>query len=370
MAVARRTALLLATLGSALALALSVPLARAQGKGGPPGGKMPPTAVEAVKPTVKPLADAFRTVGSLKAGEVVTLKPEVDGRIDSIGFQEGQTVQKGAVLFQLDASLWQADVAEAEANASNSTRELRRAEEMSVRKLMSQEDIDKRKMQANVDKAKLDSSKVRLAKAAIRAPFTGVAGLRKVSPGAYVKAGDALVDLVQLDPLKLDFSAPEALAAKVAPGENVQVTVAAYTDKVFPAKVYAVEPQVDLATRAIALRATVPNKELKLKPGQFAQVVLELGVKDEAMMIPEQALWPQGEKQFVYVVKDGKADLREIKTGQREPGMVEVVSGIKPDELVITAGQLKIGPGAPVQPIEPNAKAPAKPETKAAPKPQ
>jgi len=317
---------------------------------------MPPTPVEAVKPVVKPLADTFHTVGSLKAGEAVTLKPEVDGRIDSVGFEEGQTVAKGTVLFQIDASLWKADLAEAEANASNSSRELRRAEEMSVRKLMSQEDIDKRKMQANVDKAKLDSARVRLEKAAIRAPFTGVAGLRKVSPGAYVKAGDALVDLVQLDPLKLDFSAPEALSGKVAAGETVGVGVAAYPDKVFPAKVYAVEPQVDLATRSIALRASVPNKELKLKPGQFAQVALELGIKDEALMIPEQALWPQGDKQFVYVVKDGKADLREIKTGQRQPGMVEVLSGITAEDLVITAGQLKIGPGAPVQPIDPNAK--------------
>jgi membrane fusion protein (multidrug efflux system) len=91
-------------------------------------------------------------------------------------------------------------------------------------------------------------------------------------------------------------------------------------------------------------------------------VALELGIKDDAMLIPEQALWPQGDKQFVYVIKDGKADLREIKTGQRAPGMVEVVSGVKPDELVITAGQLKIGPGSPVQPIDPNAKPPAKPQ--------
>jgi membrane fusion protein (multidrug efflux system) len=335
---------------------LASPAGHAQGRGGKPGAAMPPTTVEAVKPTVKSLADAFKTVGSIKAGEVVTLKPEVDGKVEAILFEEGQTVAKGAPLFRLDPNLARADVAEADANAANSSRELKRAEEMVGRKLISQADFDKARMQANVDAAKLDSTRVRLAKTEIHAPFAGVISLRKVSPGAYVKAGDALVDLVQLDPLKLDFSAPEALGARLAPGQAVQVMVEAFPNQVFSGKVYAIAPQVELTTRSIAMRANLPNPGLKLKPGQFAQIALEMSRKDSALLIPEQALWPQGAKQFVYVVKDGKADLREIKTGQREPGMVEVLSGIDANDLVVIAGQLKIGPGAAVQPIDPNAK--------------
>ena len=350
-----------------LALALaSSPAVFAQGRGGPGGGQMPPTAVEASKPTVKSLADTFKTVGTLKAGEAVMLKPEVAGRIAAVLFEEGQAVAKGAPLFRIDQTLARADLAEAEANAANSTRELKRAEEMESRKLMAQTDIDTRRMQAKVDAAKLASSRARLDKTEIRAPFAGVVGLRKVSPGAYVEAGADLVDLVQLDPIKLDFSAPEAMGARVRAGQPVQVGVDSFPGEVFAGAVYAVAPQVELATRSIGMRASLPNPGLKLKPGQFAGIALELGRKAEAMVVPEQALWPQGDKQFVYVIKDGKADLKEVKIGQREPGMVEIVSGITPNDLVITAGQQKIGPGANVKAIDPKAK-PAAADPKAKP---
>lgn len=312
--------------------------------------EMPPTQVEVTKPKQQPLADSIGAVGTLRAGEAITVKPEVAGRIEAVLFQEGQKVEKGAALFRLDASLARADLAENQANAANSQREARRADEMLARKLIAPADADTKKSQAKVDEAKLSSSRTRLDKTEIRAPFSGVAGLRKVSAGEYVDIGNPLVDLVQMDPLKLDFALPETQLGKIREGAKITITLDAYPKEQFEGTVYAVAPQVDQATRTVMLRAQLRNPDMRLRPGQFARVALETGRKDNALMIPEQALWPQGEQQNVYVVKDGKAELKPIKIGARTAGMVEVLEGLSVDDYVITAGQLKIEPGAKVAP--------------------
>jgi membrane fusion protein, multidrug efflux system len=338
----------LTAIGSAiLAIAFSTS-SSGQGKG-PPGG-MPPTQVEVAKPTVTALADTISGVGTLRAAESITVRPEQAGLIESVHFSEGQKVANGAPLFRLDAALVRADVAEAEANAANSDRESKRAQEMVARKLISQSDVDNRRAQAKVDAARLDSTRTHLSKTQIHAPFAGVVGLRKVSPGEYVKVGDALVDLVQVDPLKVDFNVPEAYVDRAKPGMKIHVTLDAFPGKEFVGEVYAVAPQIDLNTRSLSLRAKLPNPDSVLKPGQFARIALELSHKDSALMIPEQALWPQGEKKFVYIIKSGKAEMREVTTGLRKPGMVEVLTGLTADDVVITAGQMKIGPGSDVQP--------------------
>lgn len=319
------------------------------------GSQMPPTPVEVATPKLQPLASTLNTVGTLRAGEMVTIRPEVMGRIESVLFEEGQKIQRGTMLFQLDPSLARADVAEAQATAANTAREKKRAEELLARKLIAPADADGKRAASNVAEAKLASSRTRLDKTEIRAPFDGVAGLRKVSAGEYVNMGDALVDLVQLDPLKLDFSLPETQLDRVHEGQTVQVTLDAYPGEIFEGTVYAIAPQIDQATRTVMLRAQLANHENRLRPGQFARVALETSRKENALMILEQALWPQGEQQFVYVVKDGKAELKPIKIGQRTAGLVEVTEGLTPGETVITAGQIKIGPGMPVQPVGNNA---------------
>ena len=316
-----------------------------------PGGQMPPTPVETVQPRQQSLATTLNAVGSLRAGEAVTVRPEVAGRIEAVLFDEGQRVDKGTVLFRLDAALARADLAEAEANAANSAREAQRAGELLAKKLVAPADADAKRASANVDAAKLASSRTRLAKTEIRAPFTGIAGLRKVSAGEYVNIGDALVDLVQLDPIKLDFSVPETQLGRVQTGQTIAVSLDAWPGQRFEGRVYAVAPQVDAATRTLALRAQLPNPDGRLKPGQFARVALETARNASALVIPEQALWPQGEQQCVYVVKDGKAELRPVKIGQREAGLVEIIEGLSESDVVISAGQLKIGPGTPVAPV-------------------
>ena len=314
-------------------------------------GQMPPTQVETVKPRQQSIATVINAVGSLRAAEAVTMRPEVAGRIEAVMFEEGQRVEKGAVLFRLDAALARADVAEAEANAANSTRELKRADDLQAKKLIAPADADGKRATDNVNAAKLASSRTRLAKTDIRAPFSGVTGLRKVSAGEYVNIGDPLVDLVQLDPIKLDFSVPETQLGKVQTGQAIGVTLDAWPGQKFDGVVYALAPMVDASTRTLQLRAQLPNPDFRLKPGQFARVALETSRNAAALVIPEQALWPQGEQQNVYLIKDGKAELKPIKIGQRSAGLVEVVEGLSESDVVITAGQIKIGPGMPVQSV-------------------
>ena len=333
--------------------------ATASAQGGP-GGQMPPTAVETVQVAPQSLSRTISAVGSLRANESVTIRPEVPGKLEKVHFEEGQRVAAGTPLFTLDASLVRAEVREWEANVGKSQRDTTRAQELSERKLIAQQDLDAKRSELAVNQARLSSAKTRLAKTVITAPFAGVVGLRQVSPGEYVEAGQALVDLVQLDPLKLEFRVPEIHLGKIATGQVVAVELDAFPGEKFPGTVYAVDAMVDPQARNVALRAELDNEDGRLRPGLFARVSLELGSKADALLVPEQALWPQGDKQFVYVVKDGKADLVEVTTGVRENGKVEIVSGLAPDAIVITAGQLKIGPGSPVLAVPAAGAAPAK----------
>jgi len=334
---------------SVLALSIAAAVSTTAHTQGPPGHEMPPTTVEAAKPRLESISETLAAVGTLRADEAVTIRPELAGRIEAVLFEEGQKINKGAPLFRLDSSLVQAEVAEAEANSANSSRELKRAQDLSERKLIAPADVDTKRAQAKVDDAKLASSRTRLGKTEIRAPFAGTAGLRRVSPGEYVNIGDALVDFVARDTLKLDFSLPEVYLGRFQAGQKITIGVDAQGARRFDGEVYAVAPQVDLATRSVTLRARVPNVDGLLFPGQFAKVSLEIGSRDNALLVPEQALWPQGDKQQVYVIRDGKAELVEVKTGLRKPGLVEIVSGITAGDEVISAGQMKIGPGAKVQ---------------------
>jgi len=316
------------------------------------GGQMPPTAVETARPKVDTIVERVSAVGTLRAAESVVLRPEFAGRIDKVHFDEGQRVKAGDALFTLDATIVGSEVNEWRATVAQSRRDLERTKELVERKLAAQGDLDAKRAQLEVDEARLSSAQTRLDKSTIRAPFAGVVGLRKVSPGEYVTAGQELVNLVQLDPIKLDFRVPESALGRIRAGQGVHIEVDAFPGEGFSGSVYAIDPQLDAAGRAVQLRATIPNESRRLRPGLFARVQLELDTRANALLLPEQALWPQGEKQFVYVVDNGTAKLVEVSIGVRQNGMVEITRGLDKDAQVITAGQLKIGPGMPVQPID------------------
>lgn len=320
------------------------------GPGGPggPGGGMP---VEAETVTPQRVAREIIAVGSLSSDESVTLASEIPGRISHISFREGQPVAAGALLFRLDDSVYQAEREQARASLSLSERNHERALELFERKLVSARERDEAAAKLAVDRATLALAEARLAKTRITAPFAGVVGLRQVSPGDYINPGQALAPLEALSVLKANFRLSESALSRIKVGQILNLEVDAYPGEVFPGKVYAIDPVLAEATRSIGVRARVPNEHGRLRPGLFARVKLVISEKLDAIMVPEQAIVPQGEKLLVYVIEDGKAAIRPVTTGLRTGGRVEILSGVQPGDIVITAGVQKIGPGAPVMAI-------------------
>lgn len=335
---------------TAVLLVLSALSPLALGQGGPGGFPMP---VETAQVVAQSLDEALTTVGTLRADESVVLRPEVAGRIEKIHFDDGERVKAGAPLFSLDAALPRAEANEAVANLERSRRAYARAQELVERQLIARSDFDAAKATFDVDQARLASARARLDKMVIRAPFGGVVGLRQVSPGDFVGVGQALVNVVRLDPMQVDFRLPEVQLGRVAPGQAVKLTVDAFPGRVFEGTVSAIDPQIDAGGRSALVRARVANGDGVLRPGLFARVEVVLARRAQALMVPEQAIWPLGDKRHVFRVEDGVARLVEVRTGQRLPGLVEIVSGLSAGDVVVTAGQLKIRDGMPVTALPP-----------------
>lgn len=318
------------------------------GGAGGPGGGMPPSQVETVVVAARSLPASFETVGTLRASQSVSLRPEVSGQVRAIGFTEGKPVGAGQVLFRLDDALVRADLNEAAANLQNSQRNYARARELGAKQLISRSDLDKAQAALAVDQARVASARTRVDKTVIRAPFGGVAGLRKVNVGDYVDAGQDLVDLVRLDPLELDLRAPEVVLSSLAVGQQVDFGVDSFRDEVFHAEVVAIAPTVDAGGRSVSLRARLDNPDSRLRPGMSARVRIVLATNASALLVPEQAIVPMGEQKNVYVVVDGKAKLVPVTLGVRQPGFVDVTDGLRNGDEVIVSGLQKIGDGAPV----------------------
>ena len=344
------------------AAAASAPPAPAKPAG--PGGGMPPTAVEAEIVKAERIAQEIIAVGSLRSNESTTLSSEIAGRISAIHFREGQPVAKGAPLFELDDSVYRAELAQARAGLALSERNHERSKELFERNLISTRERDEAAAQLDVDRAAVALAEARLAKTRIRAPFEGVVGLRSVSPGDYINAGQPLAPLEQISVLKADFRLSEAALPAIKVGQLLNLEVDAYPGQTFPGRVYAIDPRLAEETRSIGVRARVPNDQAQLRPGLFARVKLVIAERPSAVLVSEQAVVPQGEKLFVYVIENGAAVLRPVELGLRQGGRVEVLSGVAPGDAVITAGNQKIGPGSPVMPI--NLPAPAAADAKPA----
>jgi len=334
-----RVSLLAVTLAVALAACSGAADPSANG-GGPPGGMA--IAVEAVTVRSEPLQAGISTVGTLRADESVVIRPEINGRIVKIHFDEGQQVREGEPLFSLDASVNQADLREAQANLASARRANERATDLGGRQLLSRSDVELTQAQLAVMQARVASAQAQLAKTTLVAPFSGVIGLREVSAGEVVSPGQALVNLVRLDPMEVDFSLPEGQLAQVAVGQTLRLVVDAYPGEDFVGTVSAIEPVIDINSRSARVRAKVGNADNRLRPGLFARVSLDVGdVAATAILVPEQALMQEGQTRFVYVVREGKATRTEVTTGQRLPGRVAISQGLSEGDQVITAGQAK-----------------------------
>ncbi len=287
-------------------------------------------------------------VGSLRSENSVMLRPEITGRIAEINFNEGGKVKKGQVLVRLDDSVAKAQLQQAQANLNLATSQYRRAVELGKQGFISKQARDEAGSQLKVQQAAQALAKAHLDKTAILAPFDGLIGLRNVSVGDYVSPGIDLVPIESIDPLKVDFRIPEQFLGEVHEGIKLALSFDALPGQSREGEVGAISPLVDVGGRSILLRANVPNADGALRPGMFARVRLQF-TDDMALVVPETALVPSGEEQYVFRIVDGHAQRVVVQVGQRRNGRVEIVTGLRPGDQVITAGLQKVRDGDLVQ---------------------
>ncbi len=310
----------------------------------------PPTIpVEAAKVESGPLSERVIAIGSLASNESVVVRPEVAGRVVEIGFEEGQAVSQGDLLIRLDDSLNQAEINETEARLKLAERNFERVEGLASSRIATERSRDEARSSLDVSTAALELARVKLQKTRLVAPFSGIAGLRQVSVGDYVMIGQDLFNLEDIDPIKVDFRIAEKFLPAVRNGQTIEISVDAYPGRTFEGKVYAIDPRIDAAGRSIVLRARVDNEERILRPGLFARVTLVLELKPDALTIPEQAIVPRGDSQFVFQIADGKVMQTKVTIGTRRNGRVEIVEGLSSGDTVVTAGQQKLRDGAGVK---------------------
>lgn len=331
-----------------LALVLLAGCRKKQTAGGPPPSVA--TSVVAAEARRQPIAETLALVGTLAANEFIEVKSETDGTIAEILFEEGQPVQKGALLIRLDESKLSSSLAEAEANLKLSTATFERTQELSRQKLIPQQEYDQAASTFQANNATAELRKRQLQETRIHAPFSGLAGARSISPGQVISKNTTLTWLVDLSIVKAEFNVPERFLSEVKIGQPVQLSVAAYPKQKFQGEVYFLAPQVDPNTRTLLMKARIPNAEHHLKPGMFANLDLTLTLRQEAIVIPESALMSQGDRTLVYVI-DGSsnAQVRPVKVGLRIPNQIEILSGLQPGEKVVAEGIQKVRPGGAVK---------------------
>ena len=315
------------------------------------------TAVEAATVEIGPVIDAMTVTGTLRSDEDAFISTEIAGRVNGVHFTEGEAVEQGDLLFTLDDAINRAEVATAKANLELSRRNSDRAVELLQRNAGTERARDETRAQLAINEAEVNLARTRLDKTRITAPFDGVVGLRRVSVGAYVTPGQDLVNLEDIDPIKVDFRVPERFLSAIRVGLPIEAKVEAWPDRTFEGEVYAIDPQIDAGGRSIAVRATIDNPDRLLRPGLFATVRLILESRDEALLVPEEAILAQGDGQYVYRVEEGVARLTEIRLGGRRVGQAEIRSGLEAGDVVVTAGQMKLSDGAPVRVIDAGAPA-------------
>ena len=323
------------------------PAAQGRNTPGKSGNGTPaPVSVDVAQVAMVRLVDDLNAVGTIRSNESVIIRPEVSGRIARLNFDDGQHVKKGQLLVAFDSTVNQAEVLQARAELGIARTNFERTVDLAKKNFVSERARDESQANVQVLEAKLALAEARLSKLEIRAPFSGIVGIRNISVGDYVKDGTDLVNLEDISSVKVDFRVPERYIDQVQKGQGIEVIVDALPGKPFHARVDAVDPQVDSSGRSALLRGRIGNPEGRLKPGMFARVRLILEERENAMVVPEESIVPQGSKVTVWKVVDGKALRAEVKTGLRRDARVEIVHGLQPGDMVVTAGQIRLSKDA------------------------
>lgn len=316
------------------------------------GFQMPPVPVEVAEVNQEAVRDRFRALGSVEAREIVKVVSEVNAVVRDLPFREGQSVRQGQMLAHLDDVEIGAEARRAAALRDQAKVNHERVRQLFEQKAASPQELDDASASLKVAEANAELADARLSKTRIRSPLTGVAGRRQVSPGAFLRVGDQITEVAEIDAVKIRFAAPERYASQVKSGAEVEITTAAYPNQVFRGRVSIVDPILDTETRTVQLVAVAPNPGRRLRPGMSADVSATLSERPKALTIPDEAVFAQGDQSFVFLVKPDSTVARQaIVIGSRDSARVEVAEGLHPGDRVVRAGYQKLFDGAKVMPV-------------------
>lgn len=328
-------------------LAAGSPGAGAAGAKGGQAGAMPPTRVSGVVVKSENFANSLSLTGSIEANEQVDVRSEVSGLVTAINFKEGSNVVSGQVLIKINDRELQAQLAQALTKQKLASETEFRAHSLLKKEAISREEYDVALADLRSLQSQTQLIRAQLSKTQIRAPFTGKIGLRSISVGEYVTPTSTIAKLVSINPVKISFSVPEKYSNQVKDNTTFKFTVAG-SDNSSIAKIYAIEPGVDLATRTLLLKAKADNASGKLLPGSFAKIDLPLSNVKDAILIPSESIIPVLKGKKVFVSENGKAKEVMIETGTRTQKSVLVSSGLKVGDTVLTSGMMSLKADAPV----------------------
>ncbi|RDI15957.1 efflux RND transporter periplasmic adaptor subunit [Flavobacterium sp. AG291] len=316
--------------------------------GGGKDGKKPPMAVNGVVVAPQEFANTLSLSGSIEANEQIEVHSEVSGIAEKIFFTEGAKVSKGQVLVKINDIELRAQAGQAKTRQTLAAENERRARLLLQKEAISQEEYDIASADYKTALAQTQLINAQIGKTSIRAPFSGTIGLRNISPGTYVTPTTLITNLVNSSQIKITFSVPEKYASQMKVNSVITFTVSG-SNETFQAKVYALEPSVEVTTRTLKVRAIAENAQGKLLPGTFANVILPLDEVKDAFVIPTEAIVPvQGGKK-VFVVRNGQAQEATVETGTRTDKDIVVLSGLKAGDTVLTTGVLTLKKETPVK---------------------
>lgn len=312
-----------------------------------------PIVVEAEPAKQGRITRKITAVGSLLANQDVALRPEVQGLVTKVHFQNGVEVAKNAPIIEVDPTNYAAQYKEALAKYNFHKAVYNRLKVLTEKKFGSQQKLEEAEAAYEAAEASRNIAKSRLDKTVIKAPFEGVLSLNNIGVGSFVSEQKEILTIVDVDPIKIDFTIPSSFLQSVKVGQNVKIRVDGFNDMVREAKIESIDSRVDPNSFSILARAIIDNKDRTLKPGLFARVEVEVGVKEDATLVPENAVDGNGEEKWVYKVSNGKANKVLVETGNQDGDIIEITQGIRPGDMVITAGIVKVGNGYPVKIVEP-----------------
>ena len=335
-------------------LLLTVPVAFFSCKGGKESNKevskSPQVSLtvdgSVVKMSSKDLSYAY--TGTLLANEEIDIRPEISAKVTKILFKEGTKVNKGQLLVKMfDADL-QAQLKKSKLMIELKTKEFERKKELLKLKGISQEEFEISENGLNTLTAEQDLLKAQISKTELIAPFNGIVGLRMVSEGSFVTTTTVITSLQQIDPIKVEFSIPEKYKQDLKENMEIKFTVEG-TDRVYSARIYALESKIDAATRSIRIRALAPNPDRSLFPGSFVSIKLNLFPDKETIFITARAIVPVIDGEQVFLVKNGKVVPIKVTTGIRTDTEVEILKGLQLNDTLITSGLLQVKENMPVK---------------------